>query len=50
MTANILNNFIQGTGPTVALSPTSVNFGNHIVGATEHSAGGDPLEQWFSQR
>ena len=34
MTANILNNFIQGTGPTVALSPTSVNFGNHIVGAT----------------
>jgi archaellum component FlaF (FlaF/FlaG flagellin family) len=34
MTANILNNFIQGTGPTVALNPTSVNFGNHIVGAT----------------
>ena len=33
-TANILNNFIQGTGPTVALSPTSVSFGNHIVGAT----------------
>src|SRR3989441_796452 len=33
MTANILNNFIQGTGPTVALNPTSVNFGNQIVGA-----------------
>ncbi len=33
MTANILNNFIQGTGPTVALNPTSVDFGNQIVGA-----------------
>ncbi len=34
MTANILNNFIMGTGPIVALNPTSVNFGNEIVGAT----------------
>ena len=34
MTANILNNFIMGTGPTVALNPTSVSFGNNIVGAT----------------
>src|SRR2546421_329710 len=33
MTANILNNFIMGTGPTVALNPTSVSFGNNIVGA-----------------
>jgi hypothetical protein len=33
MTANILNNFIMGTGPTVALNPTSLNFGNNIVGA-----------------
>src|SRR2546421_267912 len=33
MTANILSNFIMGTGPTVALNPTSVSFGNNIVGA-----------------
>src|SRR6266704_3326685 len=33
MTANILNNFIMGTGPTVALNPTSVSCGNKSVGA-----------------
>ena len=32
MTANILNNFILGTGPVVALNPTNLDFGNAIVG------------------
>jgi len=33
MTSNILDNFIMPNGPAVSLSPTSVNFGNHNVGA-----------------